>query len=460
MSPPPEMPDSQETLRLTSADFDAYLPERATSNAFTRPRLELKQRMMAWARGVVTRLAELGVAVEVTGSDEHPSPRNGRRVDCQRVFLWRDAPARAEVERLVDRKRSLASTLGDPAPHQKHAFLALRVDATHVEVSVEVHPDAWVDARNLRARLADPALTLELTSALEALPEQFTIGLSPASPPPARDGASDGGGSVEHAAPDAGGPEGGSRTPAQEASSESVRDVLDRGDADGRSTWIGWSVPRDVAVTHSAVLDEQLEDAIVALGPLYKLIAWAPDNDLVVLGQDVAEAKAHALRVHEEAEKDRAGWEARREREGRRPRAPASERVEPAHHARARWSSITGAPGEAKEHSSSSPLAVASASRPRLPLRAVVRAGRSPASMVTEVDPTAPIEKGTRVQVLAGPFEGKVGVVQELDGKGGARVMLGLLAARLEVTDLIAAAEGKDRPALASSHRKPIPARS
>ena len=457
MSPPPEMPDSQETLRLTSADFDAYLPERATSNAFTRPRLELKQRMMAWARGVVTRLAELGVAVEVTGSDEHPSLRNGRRVDCQRVFLWRDVAARAEVERLIDRKRSLASTIGDPAPHQKHAFLALRVDATHVEVSVEVHPDAWVDARNLRARLADPALTLELTSALEALPEQFTIGLSPAS---SREGAPDGGGGVHEAAPDAGDGEGGTRTPAQEASSESIRDVLDRGDTDGRSTWIGWSVPRDVAVTHSAVLDEQLEDAIVALGPLYKLIAWAPDNDLVVLGQDVAEAKAHASRAHEEAEKDRADWEARREREGRRPRAPASERVEPAHHARARRSTIPGSPGEGKERSSSGPPAVASASRPRLPLRVIVRAGRSPASMVTEVDPTAPIEKGTRVQVLAGPFEGKVGVVQELDGKGGARVMLGLLAARLEVTDLIAAAEGKDRPALASSHRKPIPARS
>ncbi len=80
--------------------------------------------------------------------------------------------------------------------------------------------------------------------------------------------------------------------------------------------------------------------------------------------------------------------------------------------------------------------------------------------MVTEVDPSAPIEKGTRVQVMGGPFRGKVGVVQELDGKGAARVMLGLLATRVEVKDLVAAAEGKDRPALASSHRKPMGVRS
>ncbi len=443
MSSPPEMSDSQETLRLTGADFDAYLPERASSNAFTRPRLELKQRMLAWARGVVARLAELGIAVEVTGSDEHPSLRNGRRVDCQRVFFWRDAPARAQIERLIDRKRSLASSIGDPAPHQKHAFLALRIDSARLEVSVEVHPDAWVDARNLRARLADPALTLELTSAFEALPEQFAIGVD--------DG---------HA---------GARAPAQEATSESIRDVLDRGEAAARAAWIGWSVPRDVVVAHSAVLDDQLEDAIVALGPIYKLIAWAPDNDLTVLGLEEEEAKAQAARAHDEAEKERASWEARREREGRRPRVPASERVDAARHPlRAR----VGAPAEPGESTppgavrraspSPSPPAEDRAAARTGPLRVLARGGRlgAVAARVTEVDPGAPIEKGTRVQVLAGPFMGKVGVVQELDGKGAARVMLGLLAARLDVTDLIAAAEGKDRPALASSHRKPIPARS
>jgi transcription antitermination factor NusG len=65
------------------------------------------------------------------------------------------------------------------------------------------------------------------------------------------------------------------------------------------------------------------------------------------------------------------------------------------------------------------------------------------------------LERGARVRVLAGPFAGKVGVVKEVDGKGGAHVMLGLLATRIELKDLSASATGR-RPTLSSSHRKPL----
>jgi hypothetical protein len=418
----------QPTLRLTAADFDAYLPERATSNAYTRPRLELKQRMQAWAKGVVARLAELGVAVEVTASDEHPSLRNGRRVDYQRVFFWRDAAARADLEKLIDRKKSLSAEIGDPAPHQKHAFLALRIDVLKLEVGVEAHPDAWVDMRNLRARLADPARALELTSALELLPEQFAIGLAEVN----KKGAT---------------PEPAERAQAQKAKTDTIRALLDQAEQEGRSLWIGWSVPRDVAVEHSALLDEQLEDAALALGPIYKLIAWAPDNDLLVLGREVEAANVERARVHEEAERDRSQWQARREREQARAHREPIETPAPAPRRRRAEGDRTPAPREVRE--------AAPPVRPPPPPRAIAR--RAP--RVIDVDPSAPIEKGTRVQVLAGPFVGKVGIVQELDGKGAARVKLGLLATRLEVKDLIASVEGKDRPALASSHRKPLPAR-
>jgi len=79
----------------------------------------------------------------------------------------------------------------------------------------------------------------------------------------------------------------------------------------------------------------------------------------------------------------------------------------------------------------------------------------------TKAPPSLPsFERGARVSVLKGPFAGKVGVVQELDGKGGARVMLGLLPVRLDLKNLVSAAEGRGRPRLSSSHRKPLPARS
>ena len=402
------------TLRLTSADFDAYLPERATSNAHTEPRLALKERTLAWAKGVVTRLAELGISVQVTASDEYPTLRNGRRVDSQRVFFWRDTAARAEIERLVEKTRPLSDALADPAPQQLHPFLALRIDAAKVEVSVELHPDAWVDVRNLRAILVEPARTLELTSALEALPFQFTIGLSNDS----------------------------ERTPAADATSDRVRELASRAERENKALWIGWTIPRDVAVTHSELLDEQLEDAIVALGPIEKLIAWAPDNDCIDLAREPEVAKDERARGHE-GPRDRAASQARRERVEQDERERKMDLAREASDEPPKQESIEATPPP-----------------PRVQTIRTVPRMMTRRPLVTEVDPSVPIEKGTRVQVLSGPFRGKVGVVQELDGRGGARVILGLLGTRVDAKELIAAAEGKDRPALASSHRKPMGVRS
>jgi KOW motif len=61
---------------------------------------------------------------------------------------------------------------------------------------------------------------------------------------------------------------------------------------------------------------------------------------------------------------------------------------------------------------------------------------------------------GAKVRVLGGPFAGRVGVISELDGKGGARVTLGLLSARVLLENLGLAAVFT-RPSLKSSHRSP-----
>jgi transcription antitermination factor NusG len=92
-------------------------------------------------------------------------------------------------------------------------------------------------------------------------------------------------------------------------------------------------------------------------------------------------------------------------------------------------------------------------------LQTMMRARGARPALVAEVDPKVPIEKGTRVRVLGGPFADKVGIVQELVSKGRARVRLGLLAATLALEDLVASTEGQ-RPMLTSSHRRPRNVRS
>jgi len=64
------------------------------------------------------------------------------------------------------------------------------------------------------------------------------------------------------------------------------------------------------------------------------------------------------------------------------------------------------------------------------------------------------LEVGVKVRVLGGPFVGRVGVISELDGRGGALVTLGLLSARVLLENL-RPARVVERPSLKSSHRKP-----
>jgi hypothetical protein len=442
-------------LNLAARDFDAYAPEKATSNAYSRPRLELKQRALVWARAIVARLAELGITVDVHGSDEHPSLRNRHRVDCQWVFFSRDQAARDELDRLLDRGRSIAAEIDDPSPFTRHAFFALRLDAATVEVCFAVHPQARVDVDNLRVVLDGAAD--ELVRAIRALPEQFTVGVSR-----------------------------GERSPAAAVTIEALRALVDRAALGEEPLWIGWSIGRDTAVEHSGLLDEQLEDALVALAPIYRMVAWSRDNDRIALDRHIESAEQERARLHAEAEAQTERWrveqaEAHRSAaEQARARAPAHESAPPpgprpprkpsldtlfkSGPAKGRGGEATAVPAspspraapakDARPEAGATPPAAERAFAAPAPKPAADEGGPPRASGAQPPQRPA-LDKGVKVCVLSGPFAGKVGVVGDLDGRGGARVLLGLLSARIEVAHLETVMEGRERPALQSSHRKP-----
>jgi hypothetical protein len=429
-------------LRLSGADFDAFLepttpPSRAGHAGRPLPpvpatqRRALRERIEKWARGIVPRLEPLGLAIEVVVPDEleqHLSSRAPRSI-AQRVIFVRDAFSRSSVPR----------TEPDVDPLRAHAYLALTIDSVHVEVSLEICPEAEADVKNLRARLGDPTRLLELTTLFETLPQEFAIGVIgvPSFP------------SAEH------------------ASADDVRALLDDSQRSRRALWVGWSVKREVALAHSSELDEQLADALVVLGQAYRLLAWAPDNDLIAAGRRGA---WRAGRARNEERRER-GREERRKRRNVRSKKPA--RVEGSRREREDARRLL----TVAEREGAGPVSRAAAAgkgedagqaesgergrgegRPaparRPMLQTMMRARGARPALATEVDPKLVIEKGTRVRVLAGPFANKVGIVQELDSKGRARVRLGLLAATLDLKDLVANTEGT-RPMLASSHRRP-----
>jgi hypothetical protein len=279
--------------------------------------------------------------------------------------------------------------------------LALTLDAGAVEVAMVLPPS---DLPALRTIL-EGARPQALGTALAALPEQFAIG----------------------ATSDA------TRIPAPLASAEHLHALLDRAEREGGAVWLGWTVPREVASVHAATLDAQLQDALVALGQVLKLFARATDAEPV----KAKRARRHGGGGGGDEERDR-GRPRARTRARERDREPDPEReIEPE----------SAADPDAPATRVLRPLEAKPRLRASLLRRGVPRPG-------------AGIEKGAKVRVLEGPFAGKEGLVQELDGNGGARVMLGLLAVRIDVTDLVSSAEGRGRPRLLSSHRRPMPVRS
>lgn len=453
---------SQPSLNLNARDFDAYAAEKATSNAYSRPRLEVKQRALLWARGVVARLAAEGLAVDAHGSDEHPSLRNKKRVDCQWIFFSRDAAARDELSRLLDRGRSMSDVIEDQSPYDRHAFLALRLDAHAVEVCFAVPSEAGVDLDNLRARLdaeTESGLAATLIEALIALPEEFTIG--------------------------AGGEGATSRHASLAATPEALRQLVARSASEHIPIWVGWRVARQTALEHAAILDEQLEDALVALAPIYRLVAWSRDNDRIALDRRLAGAEKERARAHAEAYAETERWRVEQEESRRRSQEQALARAEEARRnppisstRRPSLSTLFGGRGGSPPSSQRprheppasgsapriEPVAPAPAAPPAPePVAAQPVAAATIAAATIAAAPSAParpasttIEKGAKVRVLSGAFIDKIGVIGELDSRGGARVLLGLLSTRLELHDLELAVETRERPAMQSSHRRPL----
>lgn len=160
---------------------------------------------------------------------------------------------------------------------------------------------------------------------------------------------------------------------------------------------IGWRVPRNLVLSHARVLDERLVDALRALCFVEGAIAGRTRSVQAAIGAS-----------------------------SRRVPAPLSTRAR-----------------------------LATAGTTRLRLRGSFGRPR------IEVASTPTIDRGSRVRVLAGPFEGRVGVVHALDARA-ARVFFGLLATRVDLGDLAPAHLGsggrspakRPRPAIATSHRR------
>ncbi len=408
-------------------DFGQYVAEKQSSNSWNRHRLEVKQRAMALGAAIQERLAGQGLSLSLEASDPNPSVWNKRRVDAQWVFLWRGPEERAALQAVVDRERKLADSILDPTPFHKHVFLCCRIHDGGIEVGMRLHRDAWVDRKNLLSRCATDEGVAATVEVLRALPDRFIV----SAPGAVEVGAHD----VDAAAIDA---------------------IL--GAFGETSEWVAVAEEVGVpeAVDLAGALVDRAADSLAALVPVYRHVAWSRDNDFTRLDEALERQAASREEARRALEAERttrqddravaAREAAQRAKEKQRDVALAhahalfgpERRKEPARPAAQPRPAKASEPAR-KPQPDRKP---AQRSAPASPKPAAARPARE-APAPAALRPPGPIARGSRVRIEGGPFSGKVGTVAEVDSKGQAKVLLGLLVARVEISQLSPVAAGR-----------------
>ncbi len=256
---------------FTAADLDVYEPSKWRSNVWNKGRLEVKEKLVALGRELAPGLCGLdGGPLEVTPSVEHPALWNHKQVEAQHLYFSRSEGSRKDLDRVIDRARSMAQMISDPTPQRTHIFLSVSVTFAGLEVALRLHPDAAIDRQNLARKTADLYEREQLVHLLATLPEAIAIGVTTGPLRPCREVTAD-------------------ALPELVAALERARPApLSPG------PWLAavWSFPRAEVVARGAAIGGDVKTALAALLPLYWAIAWSAGNDYVSMKEALQKEKA------------------------------------------------------------------------------------------------------------------------------------------------------------------------
>jgi hypothetical protein len=237
------------------------------------------------------------------------------------------------------------------------------------------------------------------------------------------------------------------------AAVDATEETLDRGFRAFRETGGFWStglfVPRDRALELGEDIWGVLKVVFMLLMPLYEFTAWHPENDFISMGEkqkEAAERKLEMARLHD---KELEAFKAMKEKERIQQKQRHQELVEKKRTAEPLWPPPgrreREKPPESRPAQRSpepqpppKPRKPVPAEKP-LPERTRPERPGPPARRfeVVEADiKPGEVRYGDRVRIMEGAFKGKWGIVQELDGKGNVKVILGAMVARLPLGDV------------------------
>lgn len=248
---------------LGAADFDAFEERKWASNRFNLERMRVREKLHVLGAQLLTAELRASLGVELCASQDHPSVFNNRRVDSQWAYFARSAAERKRLATIIDREHPLHRRIEDPAEHHLHAVLAVRVYLEGADVLFGIHRNAWVDARNLAARLEEPYEATVFAERLQDLPEsvRFHVGDTDVS--------------------------------AREIGVDAVRTTLKRFTPEAADDWFVFRLvyPREADILGQPGFAREAASGLRQLAALYDFGAWRPDNDHVGLHQRIRTEK-------------------------------------------------------------------------------------------------------------------------------------------------------------------------
>jgi hypothetical protein len=247
------------------SDFDAFEEKKWASNAFNRERLEVKLKLAALGNELDQELSDGLKGLEKGLTEERPSIFNQHRVQDLTLFFFRDEKERRALGGILDKAKSIADIVQDPAAHHRHITMGVRVGHRGVEAGLWLHRDAWVDWKNVVQRCSEHWEREKLGEVVGDLPGSIRYG----------------------------------RGRGLSADSSPAKDVKPEEILEGFQNAQPWTVfgegfEREDPVLGSGELTRRVAGLFSSLVPLHSFISWRRDNDFHKLKEVIKEQQEKA----------------------------------------------------------------------------------------------------------------------------------------------------------------------
>jgi hypothetical protein len=244
---------------FANTDFAAYEEKKWGSNAYTLERIKVKEKFQRLQAVLQPVLGSAEVAAHL--SDEHPNIVNNKRVDAQWLYYCRGPQAAADLAKFLEKTELRPDKIFNLAPQEKHVVLALVLDRERFVCGLQIHAGAWVDRRNLAAKLEHSWDREKFAELLRALGESVSLGFGDES------------------------------LPVAEVTLATLEGLTEQLRSDERPFYLGQRWTAEEAKARGPELGEDVARLCAPLLPMLEFAQWTRANDHIAVGEKIRQEK-------------------------------------------------------------------------------------------------------------------------------------------------------------------------